>query len=817
MSIACVITFAPPSSATKLQVWRPAVEVQPGQPVIRAPLDRPLIATLGGSVLAEYPTFGLVEVPPASLDRFLREATERGLAVRVREDFDRVRIGGFDFPSSGPPPHLPPDLSLTDYTGSVGLYLVQLVGPRRSEWGTALVDAGELVHYYPENTYLLRTSPATASALRSRPFVQHLSVYQPAYKLSPGVLSLSAPAVLFVQLDTGQDLEQVLRDLSPHFSGPPPVRNEHTGPLFSVRVMMDRELATAFARRAEVIWVEEALEPTWSDERQCLVVAGRHTDTQPTDPGTYQQWLQSVGFCTSTSSPPGCYENDTKVGVFDSGIDKTWCYEHGSSCTGPNDHMDPHLDFGAREVRFFCGSTDYHPSGCRFQDLLGSDFYDFTDRFYHGTANASVIAGDPIVGTGASDPEQYYLGSGVAPMAEIVTMKLGWIDQWYQQYTAEDFADMVWDVKFIGTRIVSNSWNYEYTGYNTISQRFDQLVRDAYGDWNSYIYPMTIVFSAGNYGDDDWNPNARVMTPATAKNVITVGGSESYRTEGYQCGPYPALGIRNLAYYSTRGVEGDPWRYKPEIVAPSTGISAAQSRHLNQYGHTYTTHCGTSAAAPVVAGAAVLADAWYYAHNSGVKPSPAMIKAMLVAHADDLYGGTDRLTGLTIGYRPSFNQGFGRVSLDGLFQTTVATTYLDEDHTPSGVRRFVNDEGPWSVGMTVADPEGEVLVVLAFTDRYHSANQAPPLAVNNLDLMVHDGGSHYFGNRFDATGYSIRTVNEEAGDGTNNVELIRIRAGEIRGNDFTVEVIPFLSMHAVPGLDSGAPNQDFALYVYNGS
>ena len=32
-----------------------------------------------------------------------------------------------------------------------------------------------------------------------------------------------------------------------------------------------------------------------------------------------------------------------------------------------------------------------------------------------------------------------------------------------------------------------------------------------------------------------------------------------------------------------------------------------------------------------------------------------------------------------------------------------------------------------------------------------------------------------------------------------------------------VEVIPFLSMHAVPGLDSGAPNQDFALYVYNGS
>jgi len=822
--LACFVSIAPPLSATKVQVWRPASELQPGLSVVRAPLDLPLIANLGGMLLAEYPTFGLVEVPRARLDRFLREADARGLTVSVREDYDRVRVSGFDFPSAGPLPELPAELSLTDYTGPTGLYLVQLPGPRRAEWGGALVDAGAVVHYYPENTFLVRTSPSAATALRSRPFVQHLSVYQPAYKLGPGVMSLTEAAVLFIQLDTGQDLEPVLRELSPHLSGPPPVRNEHTGPLMSVRVRMDGAQARAFARRPEVIWVEEALEPTLSDERQCLVVGGRHTATQPTNPGTYHQWLESVGFCTSTSPPPGCFEYDTKVAVFDTGIDTNWCHDYrphdtpgggGSECTHSEDVIDRHLDLGPRERRFFCPTDAQQVPLCTNSEWG----YEFSGEYFHGTAVSSIIAGDPVTGTGARDSGQFYLGSGVAPNADIVTMKLGGLNGFYVPYTENDFADMVAAVRRAGVRFVTNSWNYRGVGstaYTTISQRFDMLVRDAYYPWNSHNYPMTIVFSAGNYGYPG-NPNARVMTPATAKNVITAGSSESYRPPDplYDCDS--ATDIRNLASYTTRGVDLDPSRFKPEVVAPSTSIAAARSRQLPP-GNDYLGFCGTSAAAPVIAGAAVLADVWYYEHNGLLKPSPAMVKAMLVAHGDDLYGGLDRVPNppQPIPHRPSLNQGFGRVALDGLFQTTVATTYLDEDHTPSGPRRFVNDAAPWSITLSVANPNKEVLVALAFTDRYSAAG-AGILRVNNLDLVVHDGGDHYLGNLFEASGYSLRTPDELMADDDNVVELIRIPPGAIQGGDFTVEVIPYLSMHAVPGLDNGVPNQDFALYVYNGS
>ena len=68
-----------------------------------------------------------------------------------------------------------------------------------------------------------------------------------------------------------------------------------------------------------------------------------------------------------------------------------------------------------------------------------------------------------------------------------------------------------------------------------------------------------------------------------------------------------------------------------------------------------------------------------------------------------------------------------------------------------------------------------------------------------------------------ARGTTFRATGAWLPDMDNNVELIRIRPGDLVGSSFTIEVVPsIINGQAVPTLDGGSPNQDFALYVYNG-
>ena len=122
-------------------------------------------------------------------------------------------------------------------------------------------------------------------------------------------------------------------------------------------------------------------------------------------------------------------------------------------------------------------------------------------------------------------------------------------------------------------------------------------------------------------------------------------------------------------------------RFKPDLVAPGSQIAAARAQESTFVDY-YTCFRGTSAAAPAVTAAAILADAWYrhVISDPVSNPSPAMVKAMLVAHADDMYGGYDHLTSSTIPHSPSPEQGWGRVNLDGLLQEDVEVTVYDEDH-----------------------------------------------------------------------------------------------------------------------------------------
>ncbi len=798
------------AQATKYEIWKPPVLNQDTGSIEHPAPVLDWLAKVHATVLAVYPTTTLIEAPAVQHNHVLDLAAENGIVIRPRPEYDEINISGNRFTSTGTPVIVDPALRLDDYEGDAGLYIVQLIGPNRPEWEARLQGLAAVIHYYPENTYLVRMSPAAQEAAAALDFVQHLSVYQPAFKMAAGALRDSTRRYV-VQLDSAlaqRSKHGVIQQLV-HATADDAVG---AATLITARATLSREAVIDLVRQPEVIWVEPSLTGDFSDERQANIVAGNHNGRQPTNPGTYHTWLANSGFCTSTSSPPGCYDYWTKVGHFDSGIDENICATDGGTCMGAGDTRDRHADLGDREGYFFCGTAN----GC----LINNEYH-YSDQVGHGTNTASIIAGDPQVGTGDQDNDDYFLGTGIAPLAETVSVRLGGSQGFFADYTAAELAGLVDDVRSVGARVINNSWNYNTfnddtaLGYTTVSQKYDELVRDASGGFNQYNHPMSIVFSAGNHdggGENTYNPDYAVEAPGNAKNIITAGSSESYRTTDFLC--YPATDIKNIAAYSLRGVAYDSNRYKPDLVAPSTRNAAAETQLTGTPADDYNAFCGTSAAAPVITGAAVLAEAWYYYENGYTLPSPAMIKAMLVAHADDIQGGTDNVTSQTIGRAPWLSQGWGRVNLDNLFQCPDDVRFFDEDHTVGGARRFTSGEGSWTVNLTVDNANHGVIVALVFTDRYAAAG-AYALKVNDLDVYVIDGAYSYQGNDFKSDGYTFRATGHWLPDDANNIELIRIPAGEIVNNDFTIEVVPYVSAKAVPGLDGAQSNQDFALYVVN--
>jgi hypothetical protein len=249
---------------------------------------------------------------------------------------------------------------------------------------------------------------------------------------------------------------------------------------------------------------------------------------------------------------------------------------------------------------------------------------------------------------------------------------------------------------------------------------------------------------------------------------------------------------------------GGDGRTKPDLAAPGTHVQAGvpQSSYngttlCNQYypaGQTlYSWSSGTSHAAPAVAGGCALVRQWFL--NDGLAaPSPAMVKAVLVAAADHMtgVGANDAL--------PSNNQGFGRMDLarafDGSARTLLDQTTLlaasGESYLTSGV---------------VADLAQPLRVTLAWTDAPGSTIGAP--FVNDLDLTVAIGATTYKGNVF--TGAS--STPGGSADLRNNVESVFLPAGTAGTVVVRVEARA-LGGDGVPG--NGDPtDQDFALVLYN--
>ena len=316
-------------------------------------------------------------------------------------------------------------------------------------------------------------------------------------------------------------------------------------------------------------------------------------------------------------------------------------------------------------------------------------------------------------------------------------------------------------------------------GYGAESRAIDRFV------WE---HPEMLVVAAAGNAAVDVNPAdgvvdaGSVASPATAKNVLSVGAAEGRQDvtrawrdswpEDFAVQPIAldrmaqADGLQGLAAFSGRGPCADG-RIKPDLVAPGTYVAVPRPPDSAYAGWGVAENTneiyvgGTGVAAEQVADAAKRARQWLVESRGIAAPSAALVKALLVSGARDLspgqYGeGAKREIPAE---RPNGAQGFGLLDLAGAGQPADESIEVhDEQRLATGADdTFELDAG---------QAGGRFVLVLAYSD-FPAAPAAANQLVNDLDLTVDT-----------PSGAVLHANGRNQPDDLNNVEMIEFEADE---------------------------------------
>ena len=697
-------------------------------------------------------------------------------------------------PGLGERPALPPGLTLPEpKAGSRGYYLVQFAGPIQAAWKEALSNLGaEIVAYVPDFAFKVRMTPEVAAQVRRLDQVVWVDVFQPAYKLSPDLLR-DGTHLYRVRIERGVNLGPVTEALSR--LGIQVLGQGDT----TLVIAADARQIEAIARILDVAWVENYVPNEKHNEYGAGVIMGANV-------------ANANGYDGSTQI----------VAVADTGL-------------GDGTPQGAHPDIPAgRIVAIY--NWPGSPGGC-FTSITDDGPQDVDSG--HGTHTSVSVLGD-----GGPSGE----GKGTAPAARLVfqatenwaTISIicqifgGWPPNGYfLTGLPDDLRDLYQQAYDDGARIHSNSWGAAVNGdYTTDSANTDDFI------WN---HPdMTITFSAGNEGTDANSDGVvdsdSIGSPATAKNVITVGASEGDRQGHYECdtsltytshdayqegqtctsmggnqadflgtagerwgftaeplnSDVTAGNSEQMAPFSSRGPTDDG-RIKPDVVAPGTWIlSGYSSLYQEGYGDPvnpqnnsyqwdgwgmprsefYKYMGGTSMANPLTAGAAAVVRDFYQKAYSH-SASAALVKATLINSAVDLLDENNDGVNDNDYPIPNDHEGWGRVNVANA--TDGSHQFVDET---TGLGTDDTATYQFDIG-TGGSP---FKVTLVWSD-YPSTETASKNLVNDLDLVVTSpGGAVYRGNVFSG-GWS---QTGGSADRTNNVENVYVQSAE--AGTWTVEV-----------------------------
>jgi hypothetical protein len=662
VAIACAATTAFAASAkggfTKALLFR--------QPNASEPASI-LLPGLDGDVLQDYSLSTLVRVPSNALASLVDRAKRQPLEIEPHDEFDKIYSGGNVIDARlGTVASIPGAKVRAPYLSGFGAYVVQFIGPIVEDWFSRLRSVGAVVgQYLPYNACIVAADVGVTSKIAALPFVQFVDVMHPFLKPSIVVPTGSGKEEWQIEIvDAPDALITIahLRALSERdgvvsrFS-PSELRFEGTFETRMLPAVLDDPLVIAVAHTPH-------LAP--SDERTAMSLTS-NIDAQgnPTHAGRYKKWLGDV--CEVCGS---LQNEDYWIGFADSGIDggRGAGTGNGTIPNEPSASGAHRAELGPERIRY---GTNY--------DFLrdtttvqGTGFHTLHDTQGHGTLITGVAAGDSV---GTADTTGFFLGTGVAPTAGIYVSKA-----YLANDKVEDIATLASEARTASPPVYVQNHSYnQYIGdggaacgayfdgyYSTVSRDFDHAVRDS-DSATSGNQQITLTVSAGNVsqeGSSNCHDNDRTLTlpPATAKNVIAVGMAESVRVDpSFEWGCYFALSQKysNVASNTKRGTAIAGW-IKPDLMAAASDISQARSSdaaapfcfdsHYSTYTpaslpDAYRGSTGTSFAAPMAAGAALLASRYYAAtlqNGNAGSASPALVKAMLIAGAKSMRGGLDR-------------------------------------------------------------------------------------------------------------------------------------------------------------------------------
>ena len=690
--------------------------------------------------------------------------------------------------------------------GDPGSYIVQARGPITERFRAMLAAVGaETISYIPNNAYLVRASVAVARRISETRETQSILPYEPYYKLDPALLGIAVEGqllpgdallrlTLFPRERDGVIASMANLGVELLVEEPSPFGDQ-------LVIRPPADVLVPLARMTSVQGIERVVRRAVASDRSRVRV-GVSPDTIGTT-----NYLQLTG-------------NRVVVSVNDEGVDGN------------------HVALAGR--------------------VISPDPLLLRDRGGHGTHVASVIAGNGEGSMAGTPPgsETNANFRGMAPRAQILSLSIsydpqpnGWLSDTFLQETPAR-TNYVLRRSVNAPMISNNSWNYAgLNEYDSAAARFDAAVRDALPDVER-SQPMIFVFAAGNSGEGSDNglgaiPNS-VSSPATAKNVITVGAIESLRSITNSVVITNITGILaadggttnlitlvtntpfqgmtdsdfEVAAFSSRGnvgigTEGTYGRFKPDVMAPGAFIIGARSGYWDEarsldptdgksqviqevnksVAPNYRFESGTSQATPVVSGMLALMQEFFEQRIFGGgrrTNSPAMMKALLINGARSLGGPYDLQINNTINH-----QGWGQVNLTNSIPAMLGGNQVEArwplrmyDQSPANAVA-TGEARSWRVAFSTNAQQVPFRATLVWTDPPGNPNAAVKL-VNDLDLIVSNTVTHvaYYGNNIPAqSDYSTATETNSVAqpDVVNNVENVFLR--DPGGSNLVVTVV----------------------------
>ncbi len=557
-------------------------------------------------------------------------------------------------PASGEP-SLSPDLRITRYPGDgTGYYLVQVKGPIRETMASELKARGaNVLGLHSRMNFVVRMNSTAKAQIEKSGFVRWVGLYQPAYKLAPGVLAGSPTNRYLVYLFHPEDALAAQR---------------------AIEVQGAKVLSSAITEDIKFFWVEAS--PQVPAKLANLPGVAHIENWYPSEPENDQtQWVNQKGL------PP----TDTTRPVWRQRIfgGDAWGDPSGEILGHCDDGLDvSHWAF--RDPAITISDTGEWPASRKIVAYKHWPKASGITRTSHGTHTAGTICGNDSAmgGTDARD--------GHAKNARLV--HLSPIPSSSYNYNVV-FSYITDSLRNAALRPItcSNSW---WTGtmgqYSAKSSEVDLFL------WRHRTF--VLVKSCGNQGQ---STQYRITEPGNSKSVISVGalGNGSLAT--------------TLATFSSRGPAPDG-RVKPEVCTPGDLIYSAQYNTTNSYvSNSGTSMAAPSANGSIGLIRSYLRKGFFpsgtrRAQDSLAYVSGALLKSMLIVSADPNVGSY---------VVPSDYIGWGRFDLDSVlyFASDRRKLLLWDDTTGLATGQYrdyrftVNDAIPLRVTVCWTDTPAAAL------------------------------------------------------------------------------------------------------------